>query len=149
MPHSGISDGSLGFFNNAAYIEKTVAVLVFLTQQLAPVTNVVGIQLLNEPVGLSMLEGFCTLSNPTYAFTHSADAFSADSARASDDKTIAILRQVDPRATSFPFYIHDAFNMTRFTDWVGARSDFVVTDHHSCESRFISEALPHPLTLFL
>jgi aryl-phospho-beta-D-glucosidase BglC (GH1 family) len=59
QPHSGISDGKVCLFNTPANVEKTLAVLAFLTQQLCNVTNVVGIQLLNEPKDCPELVGFC------------------------------------------------------------------------------------------
>ena len=30
--------------------------------------------------------------------------------------------------------IHDAFDMSRFSDYISTRTDFVVLDHHSCET---------------
>jgi glucan 1,3-beta-glucosidase len=43
QPHSGISDRHVGLFEALANVEKTVAVLKFLTQSLCNVTNVVGL----------------------------------------------------------------------------------------------------------
>ena len=40
-------------------MEKTIAALVFMAQQLCAVTNVVGIQLLNEPSNHERLPEFC------------------------------------------------------------------------------------------
>jgi glucan 1,3-beta-glucosidase len=40
------------------------------------------------------------------------------------------MRQVS-QAASFPLYIHDAFDLQRFSDYVANRDDFVVQDHHS------------------
>jgi glucan 1,3-beta-glucosidase len=57
--HSGVSDGKTGLFSDPGNMDKTIAVLTFLTQQLAPVNNVVGIQVLNEPVYDPGLENFC------------------------------------------------------------------------------------------
>ncbi len=57
--HSGISDGNTGLFDDPAYINQTMAVLTFLTKQLADVSNVVGIQILNEPQNVPSLEDFC------------------------------------------------------------------------------------------
>lgn len=59
QPHSGISDGMANLFNDPANIQKTMDVLTFLVQQLATVTNVVGIQLLNEPQDVPELSDFC------------------------------------------------------------------------------------------
>lgn len=60
QPHSGISDGITGLFDNPTNINQTIAVLTYLTQQLATVTNVVGIELLNEPQDNPGLSDFCT-----------------------------------------------------------------------------------------
>ncbi len=59
QPHSGISDNRVGLFGNKTNVEKTLAVLTFLTRQLCNVTNVVGIQILNEPQNCDELPGFC------------------------------------------------------------------------------------------
>lgn len=59
QPHSGISDGQTNLFGNDYYIGKTMDVLKFLTQQLTNVTNVVGIQILNEPENADSLPDFC------------------------------------------------------------------------------------------
>lgn len=57
--HSGISDGATTMFNDLSNMKKTIDVLMFLVQQLASVTNVVGIQLLNEPKNVPELTDFC------------------------------------------------------------------------------------------
>ena len=49
----------------------------------------------------------------------------------SDNDTIATLRGLSPQAASFPLYIHDGFDLQRFSDMNAARKDFVVVDHHS------------------
>ena len=59
LPSSGVSNGVESLFLNPADIQKTLAALTFLTQQLAPVSNVVGIQILNEPSPNKNLEMFC------------------------------------------------------------------------------------------
>ncbi|KAI0082754.1 glycoside hydrolase [Panus rudis PR-1116 ss-1] len=104
--HSGISDGVTGLFDSPANIDKTMKVLTFLTKQLASVTNVVGIQMLNEPKGVDSLEDFYT-------------------------KAISTMRAVSPAAQSLPLYLHDAFDLNRFSKYVASRPDFVVQDHHS------------------
>lgn len=63
--HSGISDGATNMFNDPSNMKKTIDVLMFLVQQLASVTNVVGIQLLNEPKNVPELTDFCK-SVPSY-----------------------------------------------------------------------------------
>jgi glucan 1,3-beta-glucosidase len=59
QPHSGISDGSVNLFNNSVNVKMTVNALKFLVENLASVTNVVGIQLLNEPANVPELPDFC------------------------------------------------------------------------------------------
>jgi glucan 1,3-beta-glucosidase len=81
-------------------------VLTYLVQQLVKVKNVVGIQILNEPNNVDGLPAFYS-------------------------NAITKLRQVAPEAASFPFYIHDGFDLGRFADYISTRNDFVVVDHHS------------------
>lgn len=104
--HSGVSDGQQGLFDNPANVQRTMDVLTFLTQQLAKVNNVVGIEILNEPSDVDALTGFYTSALET-------------------------LRGLSPEAAAFPFYINDAFNMAKYGDFIAARTDFVVLDHHS------------------
>ncbi|KAJ7740724.1 glycoside hydrolase superfamily [Mycena maculata] len=106
QPHSGISDRHVGLFDSPANVKKTLAVLVSLVQKLCLVTNIVGIQILNEPVNVPGLSDFYT-------------------------RAISTMRQVSDCAKGFPLYIHDGFDLERFSDYVSARSDFVVQDHHS------------------
>ena len=40
------------------------------------------------------------------------------------------MRQVYPQS-NLPLYIHDGFDLERFSAFVASRSDFVVQDHHS------------------
>lgn len=61
QPHSGISDGKVNFFNNATNQDLTINALTFLTQQLASVTNVIGIEILNEPNNDPSLPAFCEI----------------------------------------------------------------------------------------
>lgn len=56
---SGISDGQDSMWTDAAMQQKTLAALTFLATQLSTVTNVVGLQLLNEPSASADLETFC------------------------------------------------------------------------------------------
>lgn len=62
QPHSGISDGVTGLFDSPTYMNLTIGVLTFLTEQLANVTNIVGIEVLNEPQDDPALPGFCKLN---------------------------------------------------------------------------------------
>ncbi|KAG8744504.1 Glucan 1,3-beta-glucosidase 3 [Ceratobasidium sp. 414] len=104
--HSGTSDGQMNLFDDNENLKKTTDVLVYLTKQLVPISNVVGIQILNEPRNVASLPDFY-------------------------GRTIDKLRKLSPEAAKFPFYIHDGFNLERFTKFVGGRKDFVVQDHHS------------------
>ncbi|KAI5124592.1 hypothetical protein M0805_003109 [Coniferiporia weirii] len=106
QPHSGISDGQANLFNNATNMNLTINVLTFLVQQLASVTNVVGIEILNEPNDDPSLPDFYT-------------------------RAINSMRQVSTMALGLPLYIHDAFNLDEFSGFVASRSDFIVEDHHS------------------
>ncbi|KAJ7710029.1 glycoside hydrolase [Mycena rosella] len=106
QPHSGISDRHVGLFNSPANVEKTLAVLTFLTRTLCNVTNVVGIQVLNEPQDNTELVDFYT-------------------------RAIFTMRQVSTAAEAFPIYIHDGFDLMRFSHFIANRTDFVVQDHHS------------------
>lgn len=104
--HSGVSTGQQNLFNNPTNIQLTLNVLTYLTQQLVKVNNVVGIEILNEPSNVDSLPSFY-------------------------NQMLTTLRQVSPEAAAFPFYIHDAFDMPRFADYISTRKDFVVLDHHS------------------
>ncbi|PCH38120.1 glycoside hydrolase family 5 protein [Wolfiporia cocos MD-104 SS10] len=106
QPHSGISDGVTGLFGNPTYENMTISLLTFLMEQLVNVTNVIGIEILNEPQNVPELPDFYS-------------------------RAIAAMRQVSPAATSFPLYIHDGFNIDQFASFVANRTDFVVVDHHS------------------
>ncbi|KAF8308871.1 glycoside hydrolase [Clavulina sp. PMI_390] len=104
--HSGTSDGVVGLFKNESYMNKTIDVLAYLTEQLTCVNNVVGIQILNEPVNDPILPSFY-------------------------NRTLDVLRSVNNKSASFPFYIHDAFNLGQYSAFVANRDDFLVEDHHS------------------
>jgi hypothetical protein len=49
--------------------------------------------------------------------------------------TIASLRALVPEALSLPYYIHDSFDLDRFSQFVGQRDDFVVLDHQLVASQ--------------
>ncbi|KAI9634189.1 glycoside hydrolase [Dioszegia hungarica] len=106
LSHSGLSGGKQGLFDDDDNMKKTIAMLAELTQRLVSVTNVVGIELLNEPSNVENLEQFYY------------DA-------------LDVLRNISSEAAAFPFYISDAYDMKRFTSLVAGRDDFVVLDHHS------------------
>ncbi|EJD05843.1 glycoside hydrolase [Fomitiporia mediterranea MF3/22] len=104
--HSGVSDGQANFFSNPSNQDATINVLTFLAQQLASVTNVIGIEILNEPNDDESLPNFY-------------------------DRAIPAIHQASPAAATLPLYIHDAFNLDRYADYVANRTDFLVEDHHS------------------
>jgi glucan 1,3-beta-glucosidase len=121
--HSGVSTGEAGLWSNDSAVVQTLGVLSFLATQLAMVTNVVGIQILNEPKNVSGLADFC-------AYRLLPPVPGADCAPA-DDRAIAAMRVTSPYAQSLPLYVHDGFDLDRFSSYVANRSDFVVEDHHS------------------
>lgn len=44
---------------------------------------------------------------------------------------MASMRAAGPGAESMPLYLHDGFDLDRFSKFVSPRKDFVVQDHHS------------------
>ncbi|CAD6889638.1 unnamed protein product [Tilletia laevis] len=103
--HSGISDGSTDFFTEAN-MKRTADVLIWITNEIADVTNVVGIQLLNEPQDRAELW-------PWY------------------NRTMDAMRNATSYAATIPLYFHDAFKLEKGAKFVANRTDFVVQDHHS------------------
>lgn len=49
----------------------------------------------------------------------------------SDTQAMTAMRAVYPNSTTFPLYLHDGFDLDRFSNYVANRADFVVQDHHS------------------
>ena len=41
------------------------------------------------------------------------------------------MREASPYGSTFPLYLHDGFNLWKFSDFVHKRQDFVVQDYHS------------------
>ncbi|KAJ7098034.1 glycoside hydrolase superfamily [Mycena belliarum] len=123
QPHSGISDKHVGLFKTSENMEKTLAILTFLTQQLCNVTNVVGIQILNEPQNNPALVDFCELR--VFHSEGNVIAFVIDT------RAVSAMRQVSSAAEAFPIYVHDGFNLEEFSDFIAGRTDFIVQDHHS------------------
>ena len=41
------------------------------------------------------------------------------------------MREASPHGSTFPLYLHDGFNLWKFSDFVHKRQDFVVQDYHS------------------
>lgn len=109
MDHSGVSDGQTNLFSSPENQAKTIQVLTFLTRTLTSVPNIVGIQLLNEPV------------NDPRVFEFYNTALDA-------------VRAVSDEAKRFPFYLHDAFNLNEATGFTKGRgAEWNVLDHHSCK----------------
>ena len=91
-------------------MQKTISVLQFLTKTFVLVPNIVGIQLLNEPINIPEVFDFYT-------------------------NALNTLRSSGTAAQSFPFYIHDAFDLNNGADFVRNRGrEWNVLDHQSCES---------------
>lgn len=103
--HSGTSTGKVGFFTEAN-MKRTTDLLVWLANEISAVTNVVGIQLLNEPQNRSQLWSF---------YASAMDA----------------MRKASDAAATVPLYFHDAFDLKTGASFVSKRKDFVVQDHHS------------------
>ena len=51
--------------------------------------------------------------------------------RQTDERVITEMRQASPYGDTFPLYLHDGFNLWKFSDFVHKRQDFVVQDYHS------------------
>lgn len=103
--HSGLSDGNIEFYNDFN-MNLTTELLVWLAHEISNVTNVVGIQLLNEPQDRTSLWPWYT-------------------------KTMDAMRIASDSSATVPLYFHDAFNLNKGASFVSKRSDFVVQDHHS------------------
>lgn len=41
------------------------------------------------------------------------------------------MRKATPQGKSFPLYLHDGFNLWRYSHFIGNRTDFIVQDYHS------------------
>jgi hypothetical protein len=123
--HSGVSDGRTTLFSDPENMDKTIAVLTFLMKQLVRVNNVVGIQVLNEPVYDPGLETFCE------SFFLPCSVFNFSLTGLLGSRAIDAMRATSPEASTFPIYLHDAFDLDRFANYVASRPDFVVQDHHS------------------
>lgn len=104
--HSGVSDGEATLFSDPGNMDKTINLLIYLIQQLVRVNNVVGIEILNEPRYVDGLESFY-------------------------NRAIDAMRGADADAAKFPIYLHNGFDMDRFSQYLSGRSDFTVEDHHS------------------
>ncbi|EPQ28427.1 uncharacterized protein PFL1_04253 [Pseudozyma flocculosa PF-1] len=103
--HSGLNDGNIQWYNS--YNQGlTTELLVWLAKEISDVTNVIGIQLLNEP------------QNRDQYWSWLPGAMDA-------------MRKSSPYAATVPLYFHDAFVLNKGANFVSKRPDFVVSDHHS------------------
>ena len=103
--HSGLSDGKIQFFSQSN-MDKTAKMVEWLVRELVNVTNVVGVELLNEPQNDSKLWDWY-------------------------NSTINEVRKISDDAQALPLYFHDAFSPQQGYDFAAQRSDFVVQDTHS------------------
>ncbi|KAB5592354.1 hypothetical protein CTheo_4178 [Ceratobasidium theobromae] len=99
--HSGTGTGEIHMWTRTN-LSRTVHALQVLTAELAPRPNVVGIELVNEPANNNQVQKWY-------------------------EDTLATLRTISP---DIPLYISDAWDAAWYSKFVGARSDFVVLDHH-------------------
>lgn len=102
--HSGIA-GNVGFYTEANQ-KLTTNLLTWLAHELAAVSNVIGIELLNEPQDKTSLWTWY-------------------------NSTMNAMREVSHHAKTLPLYFHDAFNLAKGANFVNNRTDFVVQDDHS------------------
>lgn len=105
QPHSGVSNSNVGFYNDFNE-NKMTKLLVWLMQELEDVTNVIGIELLNEPRNDSRLWKW---------YSSAMDA----------------MRKAQTKSRDMPLYFHDAFSPSQGAEFVSKRNDFVVQDTHS------------------
>lgn len=103
--HSGLSDGKIQFYSKTN-MDKTAKMVEWLVRELAGVTNVVGVELLNEPQN----------NNKLWDWYNS---------------TMNEVRKISDDAQMLPLYFHDAFSPQQGSEFAAQRSDFVVQDTHS------------------
>lgn len=102
--HSGIA-GDINFFT-AANRNLTTQLLKWLAKEIAPVTNVIGLEVLNEPKNRNVLWTWY-------------------------NSTMDEIRSIDKYTKVLPLYFHDAFSLSKGAAFVAKRKDFVVQDNHS------------------
>lgn len=105
QPHSGLSNGKVEFFTEKN-MDRTRDLLIWLTRRTMNITNVVGIEVLNEPKNHDKLWSWY-------------------------DSTMDAIRAIGGRAKNMPLYFHDAFSPEQGAKFAGKRDDFVVQDTHS------------------
>lgn len=102
--HSGRS-GDVNWYTKSNQ-RKTTDVLKWIANEISDVTNVVGIQLLNEPQDRDSLWTWY-------------------------NSTMDEIRSINKYTKTVPLYFHDAFNMAKGAAFVAKRDDFVVQDNHA------------------
>ena len=105
QPHSGVNNGKADFFNDFNE-NKMTKLLVWLVQELEDVSNVIGIELLNEPHNTKRLWKWYS-------------------------RTMDAMRKAQTKSRDMPLYFHDAFSPSQGAEFVSKRDDFVVQDTHS------------------
>ncbi|KAJ1033383.1 hypothetical protein NDA13_001375 [Ustilago tritici] len=103
--HSGLNDGNIQWYNIWNQ-DLTTELLVWIAKEISDITNVVGIQLLNEP--------------------QNRDSYWKWLPTAMD-----AMRAASPYAKTIPLYFHDAFVLEKGAAFVSKRQDFVISDHHA------------------
>ncbi|KAJ1591236.1 hypothetical protein NDA11_007423 [Ustilago hordei] len=103
--HSGLNDGNIQWYNTWNQ-DLTTELLVWIAKETSDITNVVGIQLLNEP--------------------QNRDSYWKWLPTAMD-----AMRAASPYAKTIPLYFHDAFVLEKGVAFVSKRKDFVISDHHA------------------
>lgn len=103
--HAGLSDGKVGFYTKTN-MDLTTKLLVWIAREISDVTNVVGIELLNEPQDKTSLWTWYS-------------------------STMDAMRNASTNANTVPLYFHDAFNLAKGAAFVAKRTDFIVQDYHS------------------
>lgn len=103
--HSGLNDGNIQWYNTWNQ-DLTTELLFWIAKEISDITNVVGIQLLNEP--------------------QNRDSYWKWLPTAMD-----AMRAASPYAKPIPLYFHDAFVLEKGAAFVSKRQDFVVSDHHA------------------
>lgn len=103
--HSGLSDGNIEWYNSWNQ-GLTTELLVWIAKEISDVTNVIGIELLNEP--------------------QNRDSYWSWLPTAMD-----AMRNASSYAKTIPLYFHDAFVLSKGAAFVQTRSDYVVEDHHA------------------
>ncbi|KAI9030945.1 glycoside hydrolase family 5 protein, partial [Phycomyces nitens] len=104
--HCGVSTGRAEFFDHPHYQEVTLEVLWILARTLTKINNVVGLELLNEPIDHPNLQRF--YENALSKLSH-------------------------PDTIGLPVYVSDCWNTEKYASWLQSRpynGQLVVMDTH-------------------